>query len=64
MIASAPHDKYFPPDQTRAIARRAPRVTLTVTPTLQHAVPHFSIGDLSGIVRFDGYLVRVMRAAG
>jgi len=64
MIASAPHDKYFPPDQTRALVRRDSHVKLTVTPTLQHAIPHFSIGDLSGILRFDGYLVRVMRAAG
>jgi len=64
LIASAPHDKYFPPDETRALAQRAPHVALTVTPTLQHAIPHFSVGDLAGLFRFDGFLVRVLRVAG
>jgi hypothetical protein len=64
LIASAPHDKYFPPDETRALAHRAPHVALTVTPTLQHAIPHFSIGDLAGLFRFDAFLVRVLRLAG
>jgi len=64
LIASAPHDKYFPPDETRALAHRAPHVALTVTPTLQHAIPHFSIGDFAGLFRFDGFLVRVLRSAG
>jgi pimeloyl-ACP methyl ester carboxylesterase len=63
VIASAPHDKYFPPDETRALARRAPHVTLTVTPTLQHAIPRFSIGDLAGIFRFDAFLVRALEVA-
>ncbi len=64
LIASAPHDKYFPPDETRALAHRAPHVALTVTPTLQHAIPHFSVGDFAGLIRFDGFLVRVLRVAG
>jgi pimeloyl-ACP methyl ester carboxylesterase len=64
LIASAPHDKYFPPDETRALAHRAPHVALTVTPTLQHAIPHLSIGDFAGLIRFDGFLVRVLRSAG
>jgi pimeloyl-ACP methyl ester carboxylesterase len=64
LIASAPHDKYFPPDETRALAHRAPHVTLTVTPTLQHAIPRFSLGDLAGLFRFDAFLVRVLRLAG
>ena len=64
LIASAPHDKYFPPDETRALAQRAPHVALTVTPTLQHAIPHFSVGDLAGLFRFDGFLARVLRVAG
>ena len=62
-LASSPHDKYFPPDQSRALARRAAHVRLTVTPTLQHAVPRFSAGDLAGIIHFDGFVVRVIRAA-
>jgi pimeloyl-ACP methyl ester carboxylesterase len=64
LIASAPHDKYFPPEQSRELARRARRVELTVTPTLQHAIPHFALGDLTGIVRFDEFLVRVLHRAG
>jgi pimeloyl-ACP methyl ester carboxylesterase len=64
LIASAPHDKYFPPEQSRQLAQRAPRVELTVTPTLQHAVPRFALNDITGIFRFDGFLVRVLRAAG
>jgi pimeloyl-ACP methyl ester carboxylesterase len=64
LIASAPHDKYFPPAQSRELARHAPRVEVTVTPTLQHAIPHFAFGDLTGIFRFDGFLVRVLHAAG
>jgi dienelactone hydrolase len=63
LIASAPHDKYFPPDETRALARRAPHVTLTITPTLQHAIPHLSFEDLAGVFRFDAFLVRVLHAA-
>ncbi len=64
LIASAPHDKYFPPEQARALARLAKNVSVTVTPTLQHAVPRFSFADLAGIFRFDSFLVRVLRAAG
>jgi pimeloyl-ACP methyl ester carboxylesterase len=62
-IASAPHDKYFPLGETKALihaARRA-RVDLTVTSTLHHAVPSFSLSDLSDLVRFDGWAVRSLR---
>jgi fermentation-respiration switch protein FrsA (DUF1100 family) len=64
LIASAPHDKYFPPEQSVRFARRAARVELTITPTLEHAVPHFAFRDFAGIFRFDGFLVRVLHAAG
>jgi hypothetical protein len=64
LIASAPHDKYFPPEQSRALARSAPHVSVTVTPALQHAIPRFSLHDLAGIARFDEFLVRAMHAAG
>ena len=64
LIASAPQDKYFPPDETQALAHRAPHVALTITPTLQHAIPHFSLGDIGGLFRFDGFLVRVLRLTG
>ncbi len=64
LIASAPHDKYFPPEQALALARRVRSVSVLFTPTLQHAIPRFSLVDLAGLLRFDEFLVRVMRAAG
>ena len=63
LIVSAPHDKYFPPDETRALADRGVRLQLTITPALAHAIPHFSVHDLAGIVRFDAFVVRALHAA-
>jgi fermentation-respiration switch protein FrsA (DUF1100 family) len=62
-IASAPHDKYFPVGETRALVRayRHSRVRLTVTSTLHHAVPHLSLSDLADLLRFDGWAVRSLR---
>jgi len=59
-IASAPHDKYFPLSETRALARAAThaRVRLTVTSTLHHAIPSFSLSDVADLFRFDGWAVR------
>ncbi len=62
-IASAPHDKYFPLGETKALAHAAQhsRVRLTVTSTLHHAVPSFSLSDISDLLRFDGWAVRSLR---
>ena len=62
-LASAPHDKYFPPTESRALARAAPRVHVTVTATLDHAVPRPSLRDLRDLFRFDGFVVRFLHAA-
>lgn len=62
-LASAPHDKYFPPAQSRALVRRAADTRLTVTPTLEHAIPSPSPRDIAGVFRFAGFVVRVLRAA-
>jgi pimeloyl-ACP methyl ester carboxylesterase len=62
-LASSPHDKYFPPAESEALARHAPRVHVTVTSTLDHAVPHPSLGDLRDFFRFDGFVVRVLHDA-
>ena len=62
-LVSAPHDKYFPPAESRALARVAPDVRVTVTSTLDHAVPRLSVGDLAGLLRFDGFVVRFLRLA-
>jgi len=62
-LASSPHDKYFPPAESYAVARRAPRVHVTVTSTFDHAVPHPSLGDLRSFFRFDGFVVRFLHHA-
>ena len=63
-IASAPHDKYFPLSETRALARAATHahVRLTVTSTLHHAIPSFSLSDVADLFRFDGWAVRSLEA--
>lgn len=62
-IASAPRDKYFPLTETKDLvhAARHSRVRLTVTSTLHHAVPSFSLSDVSALLRFDGWAVRSVR---
>ena len=62
-LASAPEDEYFPPAESRALAVRAPDVRVTVTRTLDHAVPEPSFRDLADLLRFDGFVVRVLRRA-
>jgi pimeloyl-ACP methyl ester carboxylesterase len=62
-LASAPHDSYFPPAESQALARAAPNVRVTVTSTFDHAVPRLSIRDLGDLLRFDGFVVRFLRLA-
>ena len=62
-LASAPHDKYFPPAESRALIRDAPDVHVTVTRTLAHAVPHLSGGDVADLFRFASFTVRALHAA-
>jgi hypothetical protein len=62
-LASAPHDKYFPPAESRALVAKAPDARLTVTSTLSHAIPEPSIADLAALFRFDGFVVRFLRRA-
>lgn len=64
-LIAAPDDQYLPLSEARAFAlaaRRAP-VRLTVSSTLNHAVPSLSALNLVGLGRFDGWAVRVLRAA-
>jgi pimeloyl-ACP methyl ester carboxylesterase len=62
-LATAPHDKYFPPAESYALARAAPNVRVTVTSTLDHAVPNLSFGEFGDLARFDGFVVRFLRRA-
>jgi pimeloyl-ACP methyl ester carboxylesterase len=62
-LATAPHDKYFPPAESYALARAAPHVRVTVTSTLEHAVPELSLGDVADLGRFDAFVVRYLRLA-
>jgi pimeloyl-ACP methyl ester carboxylesterase len=62
-LATAPHDEYVPPDESRALARAAPNVRVTVTSTLDHAVPELSLRDVADLGRFDGFAVRYLRTA-
>jgi pimeloyl-ACP methyl ester carboxylesterase len=62
-LASAPHDKYFPPAESRRLAAVAPNVRVTVTSTLDHAVPKLSATHVADLLRFDGFVVRYLRHA-
>jgi hypothetical protein len=35
-----------------------------VTSTLDHAIPEPSLGDVADLVRFDGFVVRVLHSMG
>jgi pimeloyl-ACP methyl ester carboxylesterase len=65
-IASAPHDKYFPVEESRSLAQAATDtdVSTTVTRTLSHAIPEPSFGAIGDLFRFDGFVVRVLKEAG
>jgi pimeloyl-ACP methyl ester carboxylesterase len=62
-LATAPQDKYFPPAESYALARAAPHVRVTVTSTLEHAVPEFSLEDIADLGRFNAFVVRYLRLA-
>jgi pimeloyl-ACP methyl ester carboxylesterase len=61
-IASAPRDKYFPLSESRALARQAD-VRITVTSTLEHAIPEASPSGVADLFRFHAFIVRALRRA-
>lgn len=61
-LASAPRDAYFPLAEARALAA-ATGGRLTVTATLDHAVPRPLARRARDVARFDGWLVRSLAAA-
>jgi pimeloyl-ACP methyl ester carboxylesterase len=62
-LATAPRDKYFPPGESLALVRRAPRARVTVTRSLEHAILEPSLDDLGDFLRLDGFLLRALRGA-
>jgi dienelactone hydrolase len=61
-LATSPEDDYFPVSESRRLARRAPRLRVTVTDTLSHALPEPSFGAVGAALGFDGWAVRSIRA--
>ena len=62
-LVSAPQDDYFPPAESQALERAAPNARVTVTSTLDHAVPELSLNDIGDLAAFDGFMVRFLREA-
>jgi pimeloyl-ACP methyl ester carboxylesterase len=62
-LASAPRDKYVPLAEPQALVRAVPNARLTVTETLEHAVPEPTLGGLDELFRFHGWVVRSLEAA-
>jgi pimeloyl-ACP methyl ester carboxylesterase len=62
-LATAPRDKYFPPAESHALARVAPNVRVTLTRSLEHAIPEPSVDDLRDLLRLDGFLLRALGEA-
>ena len=62
-LASAPHDPYFPPGESRSLARRSKRVRVTVTSTLDHAIPALSLRNIGDLTGFDEFVVRFQHEA-
>jgi hypothetical protein len=61
-LASAPRDAYFPLGESQKLAA-ATGGRLTVTSTLDHAVPRPVAGDLRDLCRFGGWVVRSLGTA-
>lgn len=61
-LASSPHDEYFPPSQSAALAARAPDASLIVTSTLSHVLPEPSLGQLGALLHFDDFAVGALSA--
>lgn len=61
-IATSTRDKYFPADESRALADALPDATLTVTDALDHAIPTFSLDSIGELAQLNGFLVRAVRA--
>ena len=61
-LASAPRDKYFPPAESRALARAAPSIRVTVTPALAHADQRIALRDPRALAELWRFGVRALRS--
>jgi pimeloyl-ACP methyl ester carboxylesterase len=61
-LATSPRDDYFPVSESRRLARASKHVRVTVTESLSHALPEPSLDGLGAAFRFDGFVVRSLRA--
>ncbi len=62
-IVVPPSDVYFPLGEAKALAAALPNAHLTVTATLDHTRPQFSVAQLRSLRSFDRFVVRGLRAA-
>jgi pimeloyl-ACP methyl ester carboxylesterase len=62
-IVRPPIDQYFPLDEAVALDEALPDARLTVTRVLDHTRPSFSVGHLSDIADFNGFVLRGLAAA-
>lgn len=62
-IATAPHDRYFPIAEARALAAASPHVRITITSLLAHATPRLSGRYLAELRRLEAFFFRTFRAA-
>jgi pimeloyl-ACP methyl ester carboxylesterase len=60
-LATSPNDKYFPVAESRRLAARSDRVSVTVTASLSHAIPEPSLHGLGAALAFDGWAVEALR---
>jgi hypothetical protein len=60
-LVTAPHDKYFPPAESHALAEAAPTVHVTVTAALAHADPRIALRDPPGLSQFCTFGARALQ---
>ncbi|MBA2510460.1 MAG: hypothetical protein H0V28_03170 [Rubrobacteraceae bacterium] len=62
-VATGPKDKYFPLSESYNLEGMAPDLRVTVTPAIDHAEVHSSLGDAPALAEFDAFVVRSLRGA-
>lgn len=63
-LVTGPRDRYFPPSESYDLLSVAPERRVTVTGVLDHSEVRLSAGDLAGLWKLNGFVVRALREAG